>query len=247
MGLLIKQQIKQFRALNNWFRTPLGLSLSHRFSQELLPLHEFLCGETLLQLSSCGNNEWLPRLRFEHQWIASPFSIDAHNQLECSLNQLPLSKNSVDCVVVPLTLEPFGHSSSVLDEIDRILKPMGYVVFLCMNPWSLWGLSMKCGLLNCFANNEVKLRSPYSLNRQLLQRGYRQMALSSFGYIPPVNNSTVINRLLFLDEVGKMLWPFPAGFYCYVAQKYEYIAPNTLAQPGLATLAKDYPSLQPIV
>lgn len=60
------------------------------------------------------------------------------SQIECALNQLPLDRNSIDCIIVPLTLETFGSSLSLIDEIDRVLSPMGFVILLGINPWSLW-------------------------------------------------------------------------------------------------------------
>ncbi len=41
----------------------------------------------------------------------------------------------------------------------------------------------------------------------------------------------------FFDEIGKKLWPFPSGFYCYVAQKYESIAPTLLHQEVLSPVS----------
>lgn len=224
--MLIIQQINQYRLLNQWFQSALGQFVSQEFTQVLNSLASDVQGETLLQLGNCGNNDWLNTIHFNYQWVASPFQIKQINAIECSLNQLPFSRNSLDCVLAPLTLEPFGASLNLLDEIDRVLKPMGYIIFLSLNPWSYWGTAMKMGLLHCYDKNAVKMRTPYHLNRIFLQRGYRQVALKNFCYIPPVNNKKMIEKLIFLNEIGKMLWPFPSGFYCYIAQKYEFIMPN---------------------
>lgn len=244
--MLIEQQIKQYRALNEWFQSPLGLFVANQFSAQLEPVKEYLKGETFLQMSNCGDNLWLNSLDFTHKWIASPFVLDNTIHLECSLNQIPLNRNSLDCVLLPLTLEPFGSSFSLIDEIDRVLKPMGFIIFLSFNPWSLWGGAMKCGFLNCYSDHKVKMRTPFNLNRVFLQRGYRQCSLSNFCYIPPVNNKSLIKKLTFFDEIGKMIWPFPSGFYCYIAQKYEYISPSLIAKPVVEPFAKEYKSpLQP--
>jgi SAM-dependent methyltransferase len=244
--LLIAQQIKQYRMLNKWFQTPLGLFVAHEFAINLESVQEQLRGDTLVQLGSCGENIWLKKLDFDHKWIASPFNVPHKIHLESELNHLPLNRNSVDCVVAPLTLEPFNNSVSLIDEIDRVLNPMGFVVLMCINPWSLWGGAVKLGRLHCYRDHQVKMRTPFSLNRMFIQRGYRQISLNSFCYIPPINNAQWIKKLTFLDEIGKMLWPFPSGFYCYIAQKYQFITPNyslrSLSQP-----ISDYQSpLQPV-
>ncbi len=242
--MLIEQQIKRYCALNQWFQSPLGISVAEEFTAVLDPVKEFLKGETLLQIGNAGNNPWLKTLNFKHKWVASP--LPNHIDLECSLHQLPLARNSLDCVLIPLSLEPFGASFSLIDEIDRVLKPMGFIIFLSINPWSIWGAAMKLGLLNCYNDHKVKLRTPFNLNRTLLQRGYRQCALSNFYYIPPINNPSIIKKLTFLDEVGKMVWPFPSGFYCYIAQKYQMIHPTALNMPIEQPIPKEYKSpLQP--
>lgn len=243
--MLIEQQISHYQALNDWFKTPLGFYVAEEFAAELKRCHAYLRGDALLQLGNCADNLWLDTLAFKRKWIASPFDKSLPIQLQCSLNQIPLARNSLDCIVAPLTLEPFGASNSLLDEIDRVLKPMGFIVFLGINPWSLWGVGMKSGLLTCYADRQVKMRTPFQLNRVLLQRGYSQLSLTHFCYLPPVNNKSIIKKMTFLDEVGKMIWPYPAGFYCYIAQKYQHIRPSVIPL-SLRQPIKGFPSvLQP--
>ncbi len=244
--MLIGQQKKQYRALNRWFQSPLGLFAAHEFTIHLESIREFLSGEILVQLGNCGENIWLKKLNYTHQWIISPFALAHKVHIESELNHLPFQRNSIDCILAPLTLEPFNNSLSLVDEIDRVIKPMGYVVFLCINPWSLWGGALKSGLLNCYHERNIKMRTSFSLNRMFIQRGYQQIALNNFCYIPPVNRASLIKKLAFLDEIGKMLWPVPSGFYCYIAQKMQFIEPSLIVRPIPSTL-KDYqPPLQPV-
>jgi hypothetical protein len=246
--LSIEQQIIQYRSLNKWFQSPLGIFVANEFTHQFQLVTDYLKGEILLQLGSCGTNPWLDLLDFNHKWVLSPIIKDKNSVLNTSLNQIPLSRNSVDCVIAPLTIEPFTSSFTLIDEIDRILKPMGYVVFVSINPWSLWGGAMKCGLLSCFAEHKIKMRTSFSLNRIFLQRGYRYCALNNFCYIPPINNYKILNKLSIFNEIGKMLWPFPSGFYCYIAQKYEYISPSLIEPTGVTARIDNFKtSLQPII
>jgi SAM-dependent methyltransferase len=245
--LLIKQQIKQFRTLDEWFQSPLGIFAAHEFLINIESTREYAHGETLLQLGHCGDNLWLKRLNYIHKWIASPFSLDDKIHVECALNHLPLDRNSVDCIIAPLTLEPFGNNLTLIDEIDRVLNPMGFIILLSINPWSLWGGALKSGLLHLYNNQKVKMRTAFSLNRIFLQRGYKQLSLSNFCYIPPVNKVSLIKKFTFLDEIGKMLWPFPSGFYCYVAQKHQLIN-NPMNIIAVEESIKNYQSsLQPVI
>ncbi len=65
------------------------------------------------------------------------------------------------------------------------------------------GGAMKWGLLNCYGNQTVKLRSAFNLNRIFLQRGYKQCSLTNFCYIPPVNSQSLIKKLTFLMRLAK--------------------------------------------
>lgn len=238
--MLIEQQVKQFKALNEWFEFSLGKSIADEFIKQFHPVLDYLKGETLLQLGSCSDNPWLTELQFKHKWITSPFDIKGKIDLVSSLSQIPLNRNSVDCILAPLTMEAFPNSLNLIDEIDRVLKPMGYVVFLSINPWSLWGGALKCGLVHCFADRSIKLHTPLHLNRIFLQRGYRQCSLNNFCYIPPISNKTLLKKFTFFNEVGKMLWPFPSGFYCYIAQKYEQITPSLIPELVVEDTLKSY-------
>jgi len=241
MALLIEQQIEQFHSLDEWFKTPLGASVAAEFKKQLEPVLNYLKGESLLQLGHCGSNLWLDQLLFQHKWIASP-QIAKDISLACSLNQIPLQRNSLDCVVSPLVMEPFSSPLFILDEIDRILKPMGYLIIFCFNPWSLWGGALKSGLLDCYAKKPLTMYTSFYLNRILMQRGYVQRSLSHFYYLPPVKKSSTLKKMYFLNEMGKMLWPFPSGFYCYIAQKYTPITPSFIMEPVLNRFVSALPA-----
>lgn len=225
VSLSIDAQKTRFRALDNWFTKPQGLDLAEFFSGELTHLHELLHGETLLQLGSCGKNPWLPALHYSHKWLATLYPLHS-TTLISSYNQLPIDRNSIDCVIAPLVIEAFTGSKSPLDEIDRILKPSGQVVFFGINPFSLWGLQLRFKGLSCFGPQKAKAKSVFALQRQMLHRGYVQHYLSSFYYLPPLSSKAWLDKLEILNELGKMISPCPSGFYCLVMQKRQTIHPD---------------------
>lgn len=132
-------QMHKYQALDRWFETPQGLCVAKAFASELATVGDFFSGKQLLQLGHCGDNLWLPALNFRHKWFVTPGDGGGPKTLVASLNALPIERGSIDCVVAPLTLEAFGPDKNPLDEIDRILKPMGYVIFFGINPLSFWG------------------------------------------------------------------------------------------------------------
>ena len=224
--LLLDVQANRYRALDRWFYTPQGSRVGQAFATELLAVHDQFQGERLVQLGHCGDNFWLAPLQFRRKWLVHPYALLKKTSLVSSFHALPIDRNSIDCVIAPLTLEAFLRGKSPLDEIDRILKPMGYVVFFGVNPWSLWGGALRMGFVDCFDKESVMLSSSLTLKHALQSRGYKQCALSSFYYIPPVMSPSLIKTLEFFNQMGKMLWPFPAGFYCLIAQKYEPCMPS---------------------
>lgn len=209
----------KYIALQSWFQTPQGHGVAQAFAAELTLNQLSLRGKYLLQLGDCGENPWLNALHYSYKWFLSP-TVDAGNSIRASITALPLERDSMDCVVAPLTMEASAQDKHPLDEIDRVLKSMGYVIFLGINPWSFWGASLRWGRLSCFAHATATLSSSLSLKHAMLARGYQQCMLSSFYYIPPIHQETWIHKLAFLNQMGKMVWPYPAGFYCLIMQKH---------------------------
>ncbi|MCX7116565.1 MAG: methyltransferase domain-containing protein [Legionellales bacterium] len=226
--------------------TPQGQRVAHAFAAELRPVAEQLRGNTVLQLGGCGENLWLKRLKFGEQWIVNPCPLLKKTSVQSSLLTLPMDRDSVDCVIAPLTLEAFSREKHPIDEIDRVLKPMGYAIFFGINPFSFWGLALRLRRIDCFGTARVSLFSSMHVKHMMLLRGYRLCALTSFYYIPPFSSEYLIQKLEFFNEMGKMIWPFPAGFYCFIAQKYQHCAPS-LTRMALKDelLLQEKASLQP--
>ena len=224
--MYLEEQANKYRSLDEWFLRPQGQHVARAFAAELMQIRGQFSGLNLLQLGSCGDNTWLSSLKFRHQWLASPCIVPKKTSLVSSLTMLPVERDSMDCVIAPLTFEAFGGGKNPIDEIDRILKPMGYAIFFGINPLSFWGAAIRWGHLDCFGSSSVTLTSALMVKRAMLDRGYRKCALTSFYYIPPVTSEPMIKKLKFFNEMGKMLWPFPAAFYCFIAQKYQPIHPS---------------------
>ena len=226
--MLFDEQANKYRELDNWFITPQGNRVAHAFAAELMHVSEQLSGDNLLQMGSCGDNFWLQMLKFRHKWLVTPCVVPHKTSLIASLTMLPIERESIDCVIAPLTLEAFPSGKNPIDEIDRVLKPMGFIIFFGINPCSFWGAALRWQRLTCFGPCVGTLTSSFSIKHTMLLRGYRQCAMTSFYYIPPVLSEFLIQKLAFLNEMGKMIWPFPAGFYCFIAQKYQQCTPSLL-------------------
>lgn len=231
--------------LEKWFLTDSGSNVMQAFLDELNPIEDLLHGETLLQFGSFGNRSFSHNLGFFHKWTVTPYE-RANSNLISFFNQLPIDRDSVDCVIAPLTLEAFNNKDNLINEIDRILKPMGYVVFFGINPLSLWGLWLRITKNNCFGEGVLKPKSVISVKLAMIHRGYVQCHLSSFYYIPPVRTKKWIDKLEIMNEVGKMISPVPSGFYCLVVQKQqENFIPLIQLAPKEQYVSPAIPPLQP--
>lgn len=211
-------------SLDAWFFSPLGQRVSNAFKMHLQELPESLKmqmrGNYLLQLGAGGENLWLDALQYRQKWVVSPAFKTKSVHLMSTLKKLPLDSMSMNCVVSPLTLEGVDWNEHPLDEVDRVIKPMGYWVIFGINSWSLWALSMRLGNLDCYGGVKMRPMSMVKLKSALLHRGYEIVHLSPFYYIPPVTGLELINRLEILNELGKMISPCPSAFYCMIVQKY---------------------------
>ena len=239
-------QSKQFRNLDQWFSTAHGRVIGKVIHDELSDLNDLLLGDRLLQLGSCSNNSWLNVLNFQHKWIIHPERQDHAIHCAAMLDDLPLDRDSIDCLIAPFTVDAFRVNAPLIDEIDRVLKPMGYVVFFGINPYSLWGLWLRYSQNNCFGGIKGSPHSLISLKRMMMHRGYHHCYCHEFYYIPPVREARMIYHLDFLNQVGKMLSPMPSAFYCLVMQKQveNYIDPTCSEKERL--YLKNSPLYQPV-
>lgn len=219
--MIREEQVFKYRALEAWFHGPQGFRLAQAFLNELNSLSTLLKGDSMIQLGSCGRNLWLSGMAFKKRWVVSPGLYPAKSAIFSYLDMLPFENESLDCVLAPLTLESSDDYHALIDEMDRVLKPFGYMVILGVNPWSFWGLAMRLNGVDCFGGQSVFLRSSLSVRSRLLTKGYRQCLVHGFYYIPPVFRQKTISKLEFLNEMGKMLWPYPSGFYYLIARKYD--------------------------
>lgn len=243
--LSVEEQQTRFRALDEWFVSDIGISVMQAFLAELQPIKNLLYGDTLLQFGACGAKSLSSGLRYSHKWVVTPY-VNIDSSLIALCNQLPIDRDSVDCVIAPLTLDAFANKENVINEIDRVLKPMGYAIFFGINPVSLWGLWLRIAKNNCFGNAVIKPGSVLSLKLAMMHRGYVQCHLSSFYYIPPVQSKKWVAAFEVLNEVGKMISPLPSGFYCFVVQKYdENIIPLVKLQPNEKFVTSVISPLQP--
>ncbi len=211
----LDEQSHRYRALSHWLDTPQGRGVGLAFATLLLNFKPPSKNAACLVLGMPAKTS------FQNTWCCTPCLDEKNATLIASFEQLPLMRNSVDLLVVPFMLEAFGQQTPPLDELDRVLSPMGQVVFWGINPMSLWGVALRAHRLGALGHARFLPRSPFRLKRAFLNRGYQQKRFELFHYVPPFQSEYWLQRTLFLNQVGKLMPILPAGFYCLVMQKYE--------------------------
>lgn len=200
--------------LYDWYQQPCGQALAETIDQQLQTLFPSLFGVRFLQLGLAGEARWANISPIMHKLFLSP-SAEYHPSGLALPDELPIEADSIDVVFLPHTLEFYSHPQAILNEVSRVLAPDGHVIILGINPGSLWGL---CRWRKRFELPQKPL-AVSCISRHLEKDHCKVRWFSSFFFRPPVETETWLQRLKFLDSVGKVCWPYPGGAYIMVAQK----------------------------
>lgn len=211
--------------LRRWYREPLG-SLVLQSELELMgQLMPGLFGYHLLQLGDVTGEGLLAGSRIPHRIVmadalpASPVRTPKLEYLRGNSAALPLAASSIDLVVLPhlLEFEPSPHQ--VLREVERVLIPEGHLVFLCFNPWSLFGLRRLLQGWRSEAPWSGHFYTPLRLKDWLSLLGFETVLLRHYFYRPPLQHQRTMVRLTRMEALGQRFWPLVGGAYMLVAKK----------------------------
>jgi len=119
---------------------PLGKALLQQESRVVEEVLDGTFGEQCLQLGTWGEaNLFMRHARTQRKALIDESGVDgpsAIGQLHC----LPVATESVDCVLLPHTLDFSDRRHEILREVDRVLTPHGHVVILGFKTGGLWGV-----------------------------------------------------------------------------------------------------------
>ena len=139
--------------------------------------------------------------------------------MKCNEDSLPIVSDSVDVVLLPHVLEFSSNPHKILREIERILIGEGHLIIIGFNPWSLFGLwrivlawreePPWCG--HFFSYHRI--RDWFTL------LDFELVRLERICYRPPIQNMKVLEKLDFLEKLGKYCWPLFGGIYIIEVRK----------------------------
>jgi SAM-dependent methyltransferase len=172
-----------------------------------------------------------------HQWQLEAFQ--PPNQTVDLLADpafLPLATECIDVVVLPHTLEFAVSPHAILREVDRVLIPDGYVIVLGFNPFSLWGIWRLLLTRRHQTPWDGRFLSVTRMRDWLALLGFETVAVRYHFYRPPLQQTSVLTKLLFLESFGTKWWAFGGGGYVLLAKKrvstLTPIKPRWLTRPA---------------
>ena len=205
-----------------WLDTPPGCYLNQQELTVISRILPKLFGYHIIQLGDSGSTDFLAASNIAHQ-VKMQFSAPAGGNYACSFigdeQSVAVASDSVDVVVLPHVLEFADNPHKLLREVERILIGEGHLLMTCLNPWSLWG-AWRLALF-------WREQKPWSGHMYSFTRIRDWLSLLDFElveyhrifYRPPLKNATMMQRLSFLEKIGKWFGPVFCGTYVILAKK----------------------------
>jgi SAM-dependent methyltransferase len=213
---------KSRRKLQMWFSQALGnylLELEQLRISRILPK---LFGYHVLQIGNLSQQDLLASSRISHK-ILMLFEADDQAGSKCNLlgdeESLAIASDSMDVVVLPHVLEFVSNPHKLLREVERILIGEGHLVLTGFNPWSLWGLWRLLLLWREEPPWDGHFYGYARIKDWLSLLDFELLESEYFFYRPPLQNMSFMQRLSFLEKLGKYCWPVFGGAYVIVAKK----------------------------
>jgi len=208
-----------FASVNPWFSTSLGkrvLKTETAIIEQLLP---GFFGYHLLQLSVQAQPLY-ESSPIRHKFSLSSALYNGETSVIANPDLLPFEEDSLDVVLLHHLLDFQDSPQNLLREVTRVARPMGQVVIVGFNPFSLWGMWKPIGALRHRQPWEGKFISPGRLMDWLTLLNFKIDRAQYSIYGLPYNRN---EEDLTLDDYSQGLsrnpnWPFGA-IYVIVARK----------------------------
>ena len=231
--------INPWTIVKQWYQSDLGQELFKIEKKCLKKQLEKIFGYNLIQLGCLGAagtaNSGADRLIYDskisYKFVFESLSDSRQCSLNCDFSALPVKNNSIDAIVLPHTLEFESDPHQILREVERVLMAEGKAIFFVFNPYSLWGLLHKYWQIKrrIKTNQSVQTQMPLPSCGQLISQkrlkdwlqllGFDIELVKGYFFRPPLQNSSLLKNIQFIEKTGEMSGFIPAGAYMIVATK----------------------------
>ena len=195
---------KGFASIDDWYLGETGQYLLNELEEQINPILSTTFGYYSLQIGCTGVAGRLQQsCRVKHQFTLDDPGLPA--KVHANPSMLPIASDSVDLVILMHHLSNTGEPHAVLREAFRILIPEGKLVIIDFNPISLWGLR------NYFQSwlEHVPFKGHFYTARRIDDwmrlLGFDQDRFFRVGYLPPIQKSSIIRHLSWLEK-GTRNW-----------------------------------------
>jgi len=216
-----KIEKENLQTFNEWFMGPIGSYLLELETKQLNAFINTLYGTFLLCLGEAPFIQTISQSPIPHKvWIHPT----ASNRQDCSpissrQDKLPIGSDEIHLVYLAHCLEFVNNPHEVLRESFRVLLPEAHVVISGFNPWGLWGIWRLFARFRKRWPWTGKFISSTRLNDWLALLGFDVVSVHYYFFKPPLGFSAVMDRLKWLEPVGRFLWPIFGGSYMILAKK----------------------------
>lgn len=201
-----------------WLETALGRRCLQNEQRLVRQALDRVFGEQLLQIGAWGQRAgFLRYARTQHAALLGVRSDDRDADLVAAAEELPVSTDSIDAVLLPHILELTPSPHALLREVDRVLRADGHLVVLGFVPSGPWGL------------RHLLARDGYPPgHRRMIREGRLRdwLTLLSFEVesVTPCCHTLPFERIRRLGTLPRERWagrwlPFLAGSYMLCARK----------------------------
>ena len=160
-------------------------------------------------------HRWRARLEFENAPAQADLGFDSR--------AWPWPAESLDLVVLPHTLERSADPHACLREVERVLIPEGQVFITGLNPWSVWGWRQRRAQARLAGLGPqdwpVQPIAPHRLRDWLHLLGFEIQIQRFAGWTPTWQSERWVQRMDWLDAVGRRWCPILGGVYLVMATK----------------------------
>ena len=124
-----------------WLQTPLGESLLAQEARIVEDALDGRFGEECLQVGLWGEERaFLRYSRTQRTSLIAEQFIGGGQAAIGEPHRLPVASDSIDCVLLPHTLDFSDRPHAILREVHRVLRSDGHLLVLGFRPGGLWGL-----------------------------------------------------------------------------------------------------------
>ena len=205
-------------SVSQWLTTPLGEALLAQEGRVVEEALDGIFGEQCLQLGLWGAEKtFLRHSRSQRSALIDSAPLTHGLSAIGDLHRLPVADDSIDCVLLPHTLDFSDRPHAILREVHRVLRSDGHLVVLGFKTGGLWGMRrlIPGAALPPGAEHLISERR---LRDWLQLLDLRIHGLTRFFFRWPLPGNGRASSANW-ERRGQRLWPELAACYMLTAQK----------------------------